>query len=142
MWFKYIIFFITNQLIMKKNFFVSNLETYMFANSLTREDIGREVKVSAQAVGRWLKDQRVPPHSTVTVIAGAMGVGVNDLLYKDLTFELLMKSGRIDDNIVREEGVNYGGLVSKAKVLRHLYRMKEQLEELMKENETAILQYK
>lgn len=127
---------------MKKNFFVSNLETYMFANSLTREEIGKEIKVSAQAVGRWLKDKRAPPHSTVTVLAGIMDVGVNDLLYKDLTFELLMKSGRIDDNIVREEGVNYGGLVSKAKVLRHLYRMKEQLEELMKENETAILQYK
>lgn len=123
----------------KKNFFIQNLKTYLCATEITKEQLAKQLGLSGQAVGKWFIVKRAPPQPTQMVLAGIIGYSVEDLNNKDLTIDIILKSRDYDGVLtVGEDGVIYSHKNSSKTMLQHLYRMREHLQNLVKDNDLAI----
>lgn len=110
----------------------------MFANHLSREVLGAELGVSAQAVGRWINDKRAPPKPTMSLIASMIGIPVEELTNRDLTLELIKRARGIQEDVgVGEPATDYG-FSTKTKVLLHLEMVQERLKALLDDNRKMI----
>lgn len=71
------------------NNFSKNLRTYLFIRDMTQKKLSEDIGVSAQALGKWLIDDRIPPRPTLLALANILETDPDDLVNKDLTFELM-----------------------------------------------------
>jgi hypothetical protein len=123
----------------KKNFFIQNLKTYLCATEITKEQLAKTLGLSGQAVGKWFIVNRAPPQPTQMVLSGIIGYPVEDLNNKDLTIDIILKTRDYEGVLtVGEDGVIYSHKKASKSLLDHLYKVREQLQNLAKENDLAI----
>lgn len=95
---------------MEKKVFISrNIRAYLFAHHLRHEDLAEKLGISAQAIGKWIKENRCPPPPTLAQLALHIQVQPDELAFQDLTFSIigaatiqpLVKQAETDDSALR-----------------------------------------
>lgn len=125
---------------MKNNFFSKNLKTWMFAHNLGQAQVAVELQMSTSTINKWLTNDKAPKGPALIGVCNYVGISPEDMLYKDLTYQILQDAKYID-NIVADGGdetAMYHARGKLARVTSHLQQVQDQLKMMLLESEKVL----